>query len=657
MNSDLMTAVRHRDYLLGVGIRRHLPLASIGQTTPEQLEDMKALTQTMEQANVTLHNLLFGHTRFAVDLYDLCKRTHWARVTKSILLATAATMALPMRAPMSFISQNPFGFPLLPDAPVTEPLDQLAPFLSIDGFTQLLEPRRGEYLLCRAVSKPTTNKGLRFVAEDTAGNAFWVHAFTHAVCAQEWAATKVANGQVVAIKAPYFTVSESSWDPTIRCVHEANFVPIDDVSSPLLANTPWFVPPCETALQWVERANVCIRKKNFAGGIAALTRGLELNDSSADVVEMRASRAAALLALGKWQVAIDDTDAVLARDSTHLACAKARATALMRQHRHQDAADAWQAAAALCGGDSRTDKTTCDAAASAALEAERQSKGVFDWPEIGRLITTNTPFDVTTFLSPKVHRAPTTIQGRQFGMFAREAIPRGTLLLVESPMHPFRTAVTDIDAESMHTWMWDDVAKNIERDETKMAALTEMCNEAHIVASRILEPTDTTFGARLEIAFQSRLIFFCPQWQDRISEDHDKWIPRLCVEATRFNHSCMPNCARNAIGSIVIIQTTANIAAGSELFVAQCNIQLPLQSRIDSLEMRYFVCHCARCELERTHPMFERIKSTIQTLTTALSRGEAVHTRPDAHKLEELMMQHPRARQSFSGPFMYVFVL
>jgi hypothetical protein len=571
-------------------------------------------------------------------LYEVCKRTHWTIVTKESLLATFAAMRVTAARPTP---SNVMFLWMVCDLKMKEyltktvvPRAQLRQLASIDQFSMLPQTCADAFILCRAVTPPIAFCGAHFIAEDRLGNVFWVHLATFPYNSPAWASLKVREGAVVAVNAPTLFLTKFGWDPMIRCVIEDNFVPIHDLSSPLLQDTPWFVAPCETALAWKQRGNECFKRLDFDGAIAAYARGLELESGNVDLLSNRAN---ALIQRGKWGAALADADRVLEIDANHLKCARFRATVLGKQRRYGDAASAWMRAALLYR-DSHDVSAECTANAAKAMVAHRQTEGVFDWPAIAADIFGNRFVELATFVNPSTHVAPTTIKGRDFGMFARVAIPRGTLLVVESPL---LQTVAESDSSC------DDWLVEAEKDELTNATLTELYESSVQVDVDI-----AAFGVRVRSVCSTHTSVFRSEWY-ALERPKPSGLG-LFVTATRFNHSCEPNCTKTLLGSVLIIQAAVDIPAGSELFVAHCPLEKMLPERTAALAERNTLCHCHRCRVEATDPTLVKIGKRVQELSDHIVGGKPLRKQVRVPRLIDDVLSNPQAIRSFGIVIAYV---
>lgn len=72
----------------------------------------------------------------------------------------------------------------------------------------------------------------------------------------------------------------------------------------------------------------------------------------------------------------------------------------------------------------------------------------------------------------------------------------------------------------------------------------------------------------------------------------------VCVEGSRFNHSCTPNCEQSwdeGAGRLSIF-ASAPIRAGTELCIFYVEVRRPAAARRSELQKKYrFPCDCARC--------------------------------------------------------------
>jgi tetratricopeptide (TPR) repeat protein len=573
--------------------------------------DMNDIRQRAD-VTVAFVGFISGNDARMRKIHDVCKRTHWTLVTRENLLATHADIvaqvtnfATSERNYMDLMNHVmadlDFEYNILPPIP----LGLLRPFKTIDEIPALLMPILAGFLLCRVISPlPMSLNGVHFVAEDCEGNVFWVHALKQPCFSPEWAARKAPRGLIVGIVSPSLSLTSFGWHPLIRCHQDDSFQPIHDVSSPLLNDTPWFVAPCETALEWKERGNECFARRDYDGAAAAYTRGIALE---CDNIDLLSNLANALIQRGKWKAALIAADCVLAIDANHLKCGRFRAVALGNLQRYRDASSAWMRAAIL-NRDSPDKKAECTANAAKAMVAQRQTEGVFDWPSLGADIFADRRVDMATYKSSAIHVAPTTIKGRGFGMFAREAIPRGTLLVVDVPL----AGVLELNER----YLCDKLLLEAEKDEFVMETLVELCKAPHIA-----NQSRPTLGAQVAELALCHLDRTHKRWSGHFDDGNELRNLGLFRELVRFNHSCAPNCVKTILGNVLVIQTVIDVAAGSELFVSLCYLDDLRHVRQEALmHTRHFTCHCTRCHLEATDPDLVRIGAQVRAICDGTSK-------------------------------------
>lgn len=632
---DLMTLFRERNQLVSTGYT----------LAKDVLAARIAHTRTLRDF------LLAGDSNARCEkLFDVCKRTHWTLVSRERLLATVAAIrkaqskstsraaSKETRELLRLVAKTELLF-----APSAAPTGEFSSTMASFGdFSALLRERGSELIVVRAISDAIAMCGAFFVAEDARGNVFWVHAMDYPLLYAIWAKDLVREGLLIAIKAPSLTLSVFGWDPTIRCGHRSAFVPIYDVSSPLLLGTPWFVTPPESALEWKKRGDACFARGDYEAAVTVYTRGLEVESS---LVEMRKSRANALIQLGKWRAALADADRLLDLDDNIVQCHMFRGSALYNLRRYRDSASAWTRAA-LLSRNSPKHKTDCAVSAADATTRHRQTENVFDWRTITDEAFNDRHIETATYVNPAIHVAPTTIKGRQYGMFAGKNIRRGTLIVVESAL------VTGSDDRSAFA---DELLSVAEKDEYIKDALTEMCSAAHIEQS--IDGAFDSFGARVDrvgACHQTPVFGECPdsfmQLGGRVSG--------LLVEVARFNHSCVPNVVKTSIGSVVFLQTAVDVAAGDELFVAQCDLGDLFDARTRSLQERNFTCECTRCKAEATDPVRVRIEGQLQTIADDFRRGRSPLERADVQALIREVLNDAVLRRRYRIALWYaVFVV
>jgi tetratricopeptide (TPR) repeat protein len=584
--------------------------------------------------NADFVKFISGNDERSKKMLEVCKRTHWTQVTRENLLATFADVLAQVTSfatseanYVELLNHSSANFNFQYNALPPIPLGVLRPFKTYDDIAALMLPHLAGLLLCRVISPlPLSLNGIHFVAEDCQGNVFWVHAMLHPGFSPELAARKAPRGLIVAIVSPSLSLTSFGWHPLIRCHLDHAFVPIHDLSSPLLNDTPWFVAPCETALEWKERGNACFARRDYGGAAAAYTRGIELKSDNIDLLSNFANTQ---IQLGKWNEALIATDRVLSIDANHLKCGRFRAVALDKLGRYREASSAWMRAAIL-NRDSPDTKAECTANATKAMVAQRQTEGIFDWPSLAADIFANRRVDVATYKSSAIHVAPTTVEGRKFGMFAREAIPRGTLLIVETPLAGV--------LETNERYLSDKLLLEAEKDELVMQTLTKLCDAAHI--SNHSRPT---LSARVAVLVLCHLDWTYNRWSAHVDDRNERNVFGLFCELAHFNHSCAPNCVKTKLGNVLVIQSAVDIAVGSELFISQCFLDDFRHERRAALMGRHFTCNCDRCHREATDRDLVRIGAKLRAICDGTSKLPAAKVRA----LLEEVAHNAMARHSF----------
>ncbi len=75
----------------------------------------------------------------------------------------------------------------------------------------------------------------------------------------------------------------------------------------------------------------------------------------------------------------------------------------------------------------------------------------------------------------------------------------------------------------------------------------------------------------------------------------------LYLQASMFNHSCVPNCSVSAGATTLEVVTDEAVRAGQELCISYIDLQQPVSARQKLLSRHYhFACACERCSGERT---------------------------------------------------------
>jgi hypothetical protein len=536
-------------------------------------------------ATQELHTMFKTSAIANMKFYSLWKRTYWQQCSRDKMLALCAKLrSLPFSSEFSLRDE------IVVDHSHLETIN-LAKLLPLDSlhdplFCGIGPMEDDRFLLCRVLSPPAPRvQGFVFVAEDRYGNPFWV--FSSAVRHGREVGFELVDemfpvGSVFAVVSCILQVFSFTWDPMITCSFSSKrTVRIHDTSSKLLRHTPWFEAPCATALEWKARGNAHFAAQRIHMAVVCYTHGIALDST----IELLLDRTIANIKLGEWEAALADADAVLARDAAHRQCAMHRAVALAKLDRHGEAVDAWMRAAIL-NRDSPTDKAECTAGAAKALTARRQAGGVFDWSAI----RVQNGFDLATYLNPLVHFAPSRLPGRDRGMIAREAIPRNTLILVESPLAV--AAPGDII---------DSLLETTTHDSKKRKQVQQLCDQPHIRALCESKTIDNRDPATAVIV---------TGWLSE--EDIDDDVRRIFFLGSLFNHSCTPNCGLSVVPFAVV--TLRDIEAGEELLVARVPLKLPRLMRLKAMHERRITCQCARCQAIGDQPFEMPESSPLNTI-------------------------------------------
>lgn len=510
------------------------------------------------------------------------------------------------------------------------PLEILEAYNSLDDFEILNRQLFDHYFLCRALTPALGRNGALFVAEDRCGNVFWVHSLTVPVLAVP---TYLVNvGDVFALRFVFLSVMPDSWDPRVRVGQEGHLDPINDFSLAILRNTPWYVAPCSTPLAWKERGNRYFADGRFRQAHAAYTRGLILDHKFVDLLS---NRAAALIKLGAWDEALDDAEAVLAIDASHRKCEMRRATALMKLERYRESVDAWMRAAVL-HRDIPDEKANCTAGATRALVALRQTEGQFDWDALAALIEKGEKFEVASYMHPALHFAPLKRRARAEGLFTKEALASGTLLVVESPLACAESAEVPGGTLSF-TKLADAMLEAEATDARKRKQIGTMTSAAHVVGS----------------AKYHRINSLCHDWKpffksvmSRHRMNPDQF--GICFVSSRIDHSCEPNCTVTTLGSsIVVVQTIVNVPRGAELVAARCPIDCTLEFRRKLLSDLNITCTCRRCHVQSTDATLLSIGAKLEHLHAQPLTGPNKKLMRDIERVKREIADYPEARSSW----------
>jgi tetratricopeptide (TPR) repeat protein len=587
------------------------------------LETKEAATCKLKAINEQLEDM---HER-ADKLFELWTRTHRTKVTRESMLAHHARVGQMMRDATRAQFVVVLATTCDAVAGVLVERKSLSVLERVDDIDKLPFVRfcASAFLLCRAISSPLVRNGVVFVAEDLRGNAFSVHVAHVAFADQAIGDRLVRTGLIFAIKNPWFTLRGESWDPAVRCVPLENFVALHDTSSELLRDTPWFEAPCATALEWKLRGNVLFASQQFDGAVAAYSRGIELDGGAVDLL---ANRSMAQIQLGEWRAALDDVDAVLAIEPRHAKSLARRVVVLGKLRRYSDALAALTSAGAIENADEQRRRLDT---------LEQQSRGEYDFADIFRkswLGGNAARAPIASYVHSALHYAPTTVAGRAIGTFARTALPRCTLVIVDE-------VLARCGGQTPNVTLLDELFRTAQTDSFVRAQVDELLGALKIDADL---NGDSCWYARVRELCLSYFDVFLGGPNDLMSAQRDGAVPprALGFHVARINHSCVPNCVISGWGDFFVVQTSRDIAAGEELFVAHVVVDQPLAVRTKALAVRQFVCHCARCAHEAADRVCQQLAQQLANFQREAGEISAARVRT----FSNLLASNNGARQS-----------
>lgn len=192
--------------------------------------------------------------------------------------------------------------------------------------------------------------------------------------------------------------------------------------------------------------------------------------------------------------------------------------------------------------------------------------GEYDIARIQQEEKLNARLDHADFCSPLVELKKSAIGGR--GMFAKEAIPQGTLLVASKAIASVFESECDV-GEHIKSSIIVRVYEGLERSNGKAIFNLEGGYHQHDINIDLRKfdfdskITASEIGLKKLGDIVTRNCFGIA----KVHEPDDEGLAVFHVPSF-FNHSCMPNTFYYTIGDMIFIKSAADIASGSELFLS-----------------------------------------------------------------------------------------
>lgn len=551
------------------------------------------------------------------------------RATREELIARHEGMIATLAG---FPYQSSFGVKTSPVPHLTEVkgFDHLRP-ITIKRL-ELEKHHTGSYILLRTIARPVVMAGANLVVEDIEGTAERFSLYNYLppnVKSVEDASRIIPVGTILALKSPFFKVAADG-GTVIRCENPSN-VSVLPKNHSFLIDTPWFQVAAEvskpSAKALRENGKDAFAEGDFYRALGHFAKAVETDPSD----YLAASNAAqASLKLGYYHAVVYWTNKALGVKPDHDKSLLRKARAMYVLGQHDKILDVL--------------KHPSIASTPEAKELSRKTREFLNLTVITQPVFDDEEFP--TIKTPWVEIRPHPHTGN--GMFAKERIPKGTLVIVERPY----LTVTQAECYANITVQIDLSAKIMQRVDTTLltkktlqAMLAPGNEEARriirslprgalrggVVWSKELHDVESDADVAQRVCLENNQGFELEDGPEgRVKEDGMFGNSGLWLESCRISHSCRPNCSRVAVKKTVIVQAGETIPAGAELTVTFMDqaMHLPLKERRRALFDAWgFVCECQRC-------VEEEAKTAPKPSSAAHGKNDAPKALPLAAKAE-----------------------
>jgi hypothetical protein len=205
--------------------------------------------------------------------------------------------------------------------------------------------------------------------------------------------------------------------------------------------------------------------------------------------------------------------------------------------------------------------------------------------------------------------------GKGFGAFARKDIPRGTRLISEKPL---LEVVTDDDNNFKPEPTFELWKKLPKSKQVEYASLHPSERMRQTILSKLIPRGKEGMPFVVANVIANLGAIYAA----------NGFGPAVYKSASRFNHSCTPNCNQSPsdVTGEMGIHTVRDIKAGEELTVYYVDPEQPQEARQRRLDDYEFLCKCSACGLttpegirgEKRRAQMWRLKQDIEFLEERL---------------------------------------
>ncbi len=368
---------------------------------------------------------------------------------------------------------------------------------------------------------------------------------------------------------------------------------------------------------WKEAGNALLQKKEVSGAVEAYTAGIQLGPDEKLLAVLLSNRSQAYLSLGEPGLALMDADMAIKLDPTFQKSLFRRGKALFDLERFEEAKEAFQG----CEGQEKM----VSASAEHLAQVER---GEYNWPVWLTECTRDAEqlHDVSDYRNKLMQQKEIAGKGR--GLVATEDLPKGTLLLVEkaaaivfpSSCMAKRKSPGELLSAQLH-----DLIKSARtaKERKLVSGLQELSTGETKKSESVSMETD------LSLFLRKLLIVNGFGWSDackaNVSQRPTDHGFGLWLQASMFNHSCIPNALYGFLGNVLVVRLARDVVKDEEICIAYCSCHDSLEERNAKLQRRGFQCVCELCEKQRTKLSDEFI-SARNTIFGELQSGKSVHS-------------------------------
>lgn len=204
------------------------------------------------------------------------------------------------------------------------------------------------------------------------------------------------------------------------------------------------------------------------------------------------------------------------------------------------------------------------------------------------------------YINPKIKKV--LINEKGFGFIAIENISKNTILIKEKPS--FKIKEKEIFCD-MFQLLYEIFTSNDSKKKKKFVSyrpvnLSDMFFDKKLIEIQFGKLKNNNKGIKIYNFFKQNysldeIILFCGKYiQNAFSIK--KWGPIILLNASYFNHSCLPNVIFGRIDDYVEFITVKDIKKGEEICNNYIDILIEDSKRNQNLFNQYgFKCNCCRC--------------------------------------------------------------